>query len=81
MSTLTPLPLPQKDHNMSHRILALPLPGVAISSEGLEAHVSVLTAHVKSDPGTQRQIHGFREEGKLIVAYFLQRKASGRMAN
>lgn len=35
---LTPLPLPQKDHRMSHISLALPLPrevpGAANSSEG-----------------------------------------------
>lgn len=41
--------------------------------------MSVLAAHVKSDPGTQRQIHSFREEGELTVAHCLQRKASAWM--
>lgn len=72
---LTPLPLPQKDHRMSHITLAFPVPGeapgAATSSESLGA--PCVCAHC---PCEVRQL---QRGGELMLAHFLLRKASGWM--
>lgn len=80
---LSPLPLPQQNCHMPPITLAFPLPsealGAAPPKKAQKPPVSVLTAHVQSDPGTQRTDSQLWIGGELILAHFLQREASGQM--
>lgn len=79
---LTPLPLPQRDHHLSHITLAFPLPGeapaAATSSEGPEA--PYVCAHCPCDVRPwYSKTHTHRasdRRGAHFFAHFLQRKAS-----
>lgn len=80
---LTPLPLPQKDHRMSHITLAFPVPGeapgAATSSESLGAPCVCAHCPCEVRPWSSEIDTQLQRGEELMLAHFLLRKASGWM--